>query len=191
MASRGRQFGELGLIVAGFLLAGLVAGLVWYFWWAPAPTTDVYLRDGGRPLFDRDVIFRATGLYFFIAAAFGAVLGGLAMWFLDRDEVATLITVVVAAVLGGLLMAWLGHLLGPDAPANINPNIDHPDGFPTVKAELSADRVVVFTAMPGGATLAALAVLLLTGGRKAKRATARGHLAAVEAGAPAAVESGN
>ncbi|MFS3130275.1 hypothetical protein ACLM5J_17870 [Nocardioides sp. Bht2] len=182
MASRGRKLGELGLVAAAFLLAGLIAGLLWYFWWSPAPTTDVYLRNGGRPLFERDVIFRATGLYFFIAAAVGAVLGGLAMWFVDRDEVVTLITVVVAALLGGLLMAWLGHLLGPDAPASIDPNVEHPNGFPTVKAELTADRLVVFTAMPGGATLAALAVLLLSGGRKAKRAAL--PVAQPEAAAP-------
>ncbi|CAM3506682.1 hypothetical protein NODU109028_20200 [Nocardioides dubius] len=170
MASARRALAEAGLLVAGFLLAGLLAGLLWYLVWAPAPTTDVYLIDGGRPLFDRDVIFRASGLYFFIAAAVGLVLGAAAMWVLDRDEVATLVTVVVAALLGGLLMAWLGHLLGPDAPANIDPTVEHPNGFPTVEAELSADRLVVLTAMPGGATLGALAVLLLTGGRKAKRA---------------------
>lgn len=172
MASAGRVVTEAGLLVAGFLVAGLLAGLLWYFWWAPAPTTDVYLIDGGRPLFDRDVIFRGTGLYFLIAACVGLVLGALAMWFVDRDEVVTLVAVVVAALLGGLLMAALGHLLGPDAPASIDPTVEHPNGFPTVEAELSADRLAIFTAMPGGATLGALAVLLLTGGRKARRAQA-------------------
>lgn len=156
---------ETSLIAVAFLVAGVVAAVLWYLIWSPAPETDVYLRDGGRPFFEHDVIFRATGIYALVALLVGIVVGATLMVIFDRDEVLTLAVVVVASLIAGLLMALLGHLFGPDPPATIDIEGDYPDGFPVTQADLSAHPLAVVTAMPGGALLGCVAILLCLRGR--------------------------
>lgn len=158
---------QAAVVLTGFLMAGLLAGLAWYLWWSPAPTTEAYLIRGGRPFFEADVEFRGTGLYLFLAVPLGLVLGAACARLFDRDEVTTLAAVVVAAVLGGLLMAWVGHLLGPDAPAAIDVRGDYPDGFPEVSLDLSAHPLAWFIGMPGGALVGCVLVYLFSAGSNA------------------------
>ena len=67
-----------------------------------------------KPYYEPDEEFRGTGLYMLIAGVAGLVLGLLFSFLLEHDEVATLAAVVAGGVVAGLLMAWVGHLLGPE-----------------------------------------------------------------------------
>ncbi len=155
------------MVLLSFVVAGVLAGVAWYLWWSPAPTTNAYLISGGRPFFEPDVEFRGTGLYLALALPSGLVLGAAFARLFDRDEVVTLAAVVVAAVAGGLLMAWTGHLLGPDVPAPIDVRGDYPDGFPEVALNLSAHRLTWFLGMPGGALVGCVLVYLFSAGSHA------------------------
>ncbi len=158
---------QIATVAVAFVVSGVLAGVAWYFWWSPAPTTNAYLINGGRPFFEHDVEFQGTGLYLSLAVPIGLLLGSLFARLFDHDEVLTLAAVVVAAVLGGLLMAWIGHLLGPDAPAAIDVTADHPDGFPEVSLDLSAEPLAWFIGMPGGALVGCVLVYLFSAGSKA------------------------
>lgn len=143
-----------------FVVAGAIAGALWFWLWSPAPETDAYLIDGGRPFFDDDLEFRSTGIYLMVAVPFGLVLGALFMWIHDRDELFTLGVVVVGAVAAGLVMAGVGSLIGPGQPESIDVNAAHPNGFPTVKAALDASPVAWFLGLPGGALVGCVVVLV-------------------------------
>lgn len=164
-----------GLVVLGtFVVAGALAALLWFWWWSPAPETDVYLIDGGRPFFEPDEQFRSTGLYLAVAVPLGLVLGALFSWTYDHDEVLTLALVVVAAVVAGLVMAGVGTLLGPDGPTPIDLDADYSGGFPTTHAALSAAPVAWFLGFPGGALVGAVLVLVAFPGDAAP-ASPRSH----------------
>lgn len=143
-----------------FVMAGAVAGALWFWLWSPAPETSAYLIDGGRPFFDDDLEFRSTGIYLVVAVPLGLVLGALFMWIHDRDELFTLGVVAVAAVAAGLVMVGVGALLGPGQPESIDVTVAHPDGFPTAKAALEASPVAWFLGFPGGALVGCVLVLV-------------------------------
>lgn len=152
--------GQVLITLLAFVVAGALAAVLWFWWWSPAPETDVYLIDGGRPFFEPDLEFRSTGLYLAVAVPLGLVLGAVFMWIHDRDELLTLGVVAAAAVVAGLVMAGVGELLGPGEPTSIDVNADHSDGFPTTQASLEASPVAWFLGFPGGALVGCVLVLV-------------------------------
>lgn len=161
---RGVLLRQAALVLTLFLVAGSLAGVAWYLWWSPAPSTNAYLVNGGRPFFEPDTEFRGTGLYLTVAVPLGLLLGLVCAAVFDRDEVVTLASVVVSAVLAGLLMAWVGHLLGPEAPAPVDLQGEFPDGFPEADLDLSAHPLAWFIGIPGGALVGSVLVYLFSAG---------------------------
>lgn len=145
------------LAVGAFLVAGAAAGWAWHALWSPAPEATGYIIATGKPVFASESYIRATGLYTVLAAGVGLVLGIVLAFLRDRDEVATLVGVVVGAVAGGRLMAELGTWLGPDdPPAKVTTN----EQLAQVVAALHAEELAIWTAMPVAAVAGALVVYL-------------------------------
>jgi hypothetical protein len=105
---------HLGLIVVGFLVAGSAGGVLWERLWEPttgmAYGNEWYLEPAGP-----DLAFRAIALFVLIAYPLG--VGLAAVVGLRRDgELATVVTVLVAATLAGIVMYAVGTSLGPADP---------------------------------------------------------------------------
>ncbi len=105
---------HLVLVVVGFLVVGAGAGVLWERLWEP--TTGLtygdrwYLEPAGP-----DVSFQAIALFVLIAFPLGVVLAALSG--LRRDgEIATVVTVLVAATAAGFVMYAVGTSLGPADP---------------------------------------------------------------------------
>lgn len=105
---------RLGAVVAAFLAAGALAGVLWERLWS-APDGVVfhghwYIEPAGP-----DVSFQAVALFVLIALPVGVVLGVLAgLW--RGHETAMALTVLVAAGLAGVVMYAVGTSLGPADP---------------------------------------------------------------------------
>ena len=97
-----------------FAVAGALGALLWHWWWAPARTGFVFETE---TYFGPEHEFRSTGTYVVVSAALGFLLGLVLTYVRDRDEVVTLVALVVGGALAALLMAGIGHLLGPDSAA--------------------------------------------------------------------------
>ncbi len=105
---------RLALVVAGFLAAGAAAGVLWERLW-DAPTGLSY---NGRWFLEPagpDLSFEGIALFVVIAFPLGVVLAVLTG--IRRDhEVATVLTVLVAASVAGIVMYAVGSSLGPSDP---------------------------------------------------------------------------
>lgn len=101
-------------VLTVFLVAGGAAGVLWErLWDAPAGVTYQgrwYLEPAGP-----DVSFEGIALFVVIALPLGLVLGVLSGVWRDQ-ELATVVTVLVAASLAALVMYAVGNALGPDDP---------------------------------------------------------------------------
>lgn len=105
---------RIAAIVVLFLLAGAGAGALWErLWDAPAGLSyqgQWFLEPAGP-----DVSFQGVALFVLIAFPLGVVLAALA-GLLRGHEVATVLTVLVAAGLAGVVMYAVGSSLGPGDP---------------------------------------------------------------------------
>jgi hypothetical protein len=116
----GHEPGRSGLVrhgivvLAAFLLAGAAAGVLWeWLWDAPPGLTyegSWYLEPAGP-----DVSFQGIALFVLIAFPLGLALSLLA-GIRRGHEVATVVIVLVAAALAGLVMYAVGTSLGPADP---------------------------------------------------------------------------
>lgn len=145
---------DVALILLAFVVVGVLCGLLWHTWWAPAPEG---VAVEGRPYFDDDVVARGLGLYVVIGAVAGLVLGIVAAFVFENDEVATVVALLVGAIIAGWLMALVGQWLGPESA--VEAAKDTAD-FEPVRADLSAGWVAPFVAFPGGAMVGAVFVLV-------------------------------
>ncbi|MBD8869233.1 hypothetical protein [Nocardioides donggukensis] len=149
--ARGR---DAVLVVLGFTVAGALCGWLWHALWAPAPTGVVV---GETAYFPPDQEFAGTGLYMLIAVLAGLVLGGVATFLLERDEVVTLAATVLGAVAAGAVMALVGHLLGPESVAEA---IARTADYEEVRSDLRVGTPAAYAAFPGGALMGAVLVLV-------------------------------
>jgi hypothetical protein len=145
---------EVAVVIGAFALAGVLCALLWHWWWSPAPTGVTYRHD---PFFGPDDEFRSTGMYVAIAAPVGALLGVVLTWVLDRDEVVTVVSIVVGGALAAGLMAAVGHALGPESAAAV---ARRTADFQQVKADLRVQPVAPLLTFPVSALVGALVVLL-------------------------------
>jgi hypothetical protein len=101
-------------VLVVFLGAGAAAGVLWErLWEVPTGLTyqgDWYLEPSGP-----DFSFQAIALFVLIAFPLGLLLAVLAGVWCDH-EVATVVTVLVAAALAAFLMYAVGSALGPTDP---------------------------------------------------------------------------
>ncbi len=95
--------------------AGVLSGVVWQWWWTPAPGVVVdhqWLQDEVGLRAD----FSGTGTYVAVAVIAGLVMAaGLAVIF-DRTELVTLVTVLLGSVLAAWVMYRVGLALAPADP---------------------------------------------------------------------------
>ena len=151
------------LIVLGtFLVVALLCAWIWHAWWTPAPTGVVVDK---KVYYEPDQEFRGTGIYMVLAALAGVVLGIVFAFLFDHDEVTTLVVVVVSAMLAGLLMAWFGHVLGPENATEVARRT--PD-FEKIHGDLRVGPPAAYVAFPGGAVLGVVAVLVTFTRRRLK-----------------------
>jgi hypothetical protein len=105
---------RLGAIAVGFLVAGAAAGVLWEWLWEPPvgiTYEDKWFLEPAGP----DISFAGIALFVLIAFTLGLVLAVLSAMWPDR-ELATLATVLVSAVLAGVVMYAVGTALGPADP---------------------------------------------------------------------------
>ena len=160
--SRATLLRQTLIVLVTFVVVALVCAWIWHAWWAPAPTGVVV---GKKVYYEPDEEFRGTGLYMLIAATAGLVLGLLFSFLFEADEVATLAAVVAGGVIAGLVMAWVGHLLGPENAADV---ARHTADFEKIDGDLRAGPVAAYVAFPGGAVLGSVAVLVTFTRRRSK-----------------------
>jgi hypothetical protein len=146
---------DVAVVLVTFAVAGALGALLWHWWWAPAPTGFVFKE---KPYFvDPDVAFRSTGTYVVVSAAIGFLLGLVLTYLRDRDEVVTLISLVVGGLLAAAVMAVVGHLLGPDSATEAARHAA--DGDP-VTADLRVQPGAAYVVFAGSALVGSLVVLL-------------------------------
>ncbi|MET1060516.1 MAG: hypothetical protein ABWX84_13025 [Nocardioides sp.] len=142
------------IVLVTFVVVAVVCAWIWHAWWAPAPTGVVVDK---KVYYEPDEEFRGTGLYMLIAAVAGLALGMLFQFLFERDEVATLAAVVAGGVIAGLVMAWVGHLLGPENAADV---ARRTADFEKIDGDLRAGPLAAYLAFPSGAVLGSVAVLV-------------------------------
>lgn len=154
---RRRQVGrDVAVIVAAFLVAGLVVGLVWPHLYDPA--VAVRTREG----ISTDEVqlakkFASDGWFIVLGMGVGLVLGLLLMLTRHTHEVVTLVAIAVAAAAAAYLAAKLGAAMGPADPESILKNADVGTSAPT---QVRLESSVGYLIWPLSASLGALLVLL-------------------------------
>lgn len=149
------MLGVLAVLLA-FGLVGAAAGVSWHSLWAPAPKAVVFKKD---PYFMPDGEFRSTGMYVVIAAPLGLVLGLILTWWSRRDPLAMVLAVLAGSVVAGAVMIGVGLLLSPADPQGA---ARHAAELTTVPGMLRVQPGAAWCALPFGAMLGALIVLLTT-----------------------------
>lgn len=165
--------GRAIVVLVLFMVAGAGAGVLWErLWDAPAGMTfqgEWFLEPAGP-----DVSFGGVALFVLIAFPLGIVLAVLAG--LRRGhEVATVVTVLLAAGLAGIVMYAVGSSLGPGDPQALA--VGTPDFTPiSGDLELTAPdgegapyRSTALVALPAGAMTGLVAMYLFGSRGMARR----------------------
>ncbi len=142
---------EVAAILAIFVGAGAVCGLLWEWLWSP-PTGVAYHHEW---ILDRNgltVDFSGTGLYVVIAAVVGLVLGLVVALVFDHDEVVTLGALVLGGVLAAGVMWLVGTSLGPPDPHTVAKTAAD---FEPVAGDLRVHGKGSFLALPMGSLVGA------------------------------------
>ncbi len=109
-----------GVILALFAVTGLVGGWVWWKLWSPAPAGAVFEKQWyPRATEGLMAEFAGTGWYVVVAIAAGLLLGLASGLWLDRDEIFTLVAVVLGSAIAAWLMLKVGLHLSPPDPQPI------------------------------------------------------------------------
>lgn len=167
---------RLASVVVGFVVAGAAAGVLWERLWDAPPGLSYqgewFLEPAGP-----DVAFEGIALFVLIAFPLGVVLATL-VGFRREHEVATVLTVVVAAGLAGVVMYAVGNSLGPSDPQALAAG--QPDYTP-ISGDLgltAPDRgrapyhSTALVVLPAGA-MTGLVGMYLLGGRGSAKAPSR------------------
>lgn len=159
---------RVAVTVAAYAVAGVVAGVVWErLWSAPEGLTyggEWFLEPAGP-----DHSFQGAALYVLIALPLGVLLAVLSS-LRPGHEVATVVTVLVAATIGAAVMYAVGHGLGPPDPQVLaagQPDFTPLPGDLVLGSSTSGEPPFASTAlaaMPAGAMAGLVGVYLL--GRK-------------------------
>lgn len=147
---------RFALVVAVFVVAGVLAGALWEWIWTPPQGVVIdheLLLDGDGLRAD----FSSTALYVLVAAFAGLLLGVLVAVFADRYELVTLVGVVAGSVLAAWLMLQVGEWLGPPDPG---PLAATADDYTRIPDDLDVSGTSAFTAFPAGALIGVVVVFI-------------------------------
>lgn len=160
---------RLAVVAAVFLVAGAAAGALWEWLWHP-PVGLSYHGEWFLEPAGPDFSFDGIALFVLIAFPLGLVLAVLA-GLRHGDEVATVLTVLVAAGLASVVMYAVGSSLGPGDPQALaagSADYTRIDGDLGLTAP-DRDRVpyhsTALVALPAGA-MAGLVGMYLLGSRR-------------------------
>lgn len=146
-----------------FLESAVLGALVWFWWWNPATGFVVGGEFYWRPTNIEGAI-TGTAKYLIVATVIGLAVGLWTSWRLADKPWFALGACGGFGALAGWVMAFLGHLLGPeDADAVAARSVDGT----RVLADLALEGVGPYATLPAAALLAATAFFLLTGRREA------------------------
>lgn len=164
---------RLAIVLVVFLAAGAAAGALWERLW-DAPTGLSYQGQWFLEPAGPDVSFEGIALFVLIAFPLGLVLAVLAG--IRRDhEVATVLTVLVASGLAGVVMYAVGSSLGPSDPQALAAG--QPD-YTRISGDLGLtapdrDRApyhsTALVALPAGAMTGLVGMYLLSSRASARR----------------------
>lgn len=157
-AVRGESVGGHAVwLLALCLAAAIVSAALWVWLWTPPEGTVlngkiVLLGDGPRRAFD------STGWFVLLGCLAGATTGLVAGLLTRRNEVLTLVGLLLAAILAAYVMRWLGHTWGPPDPGPIAAASEDLTGLPLA---LEAPGIVPILALPIGALAGLFTALVL------------------------------
>lgn len=146
---------DAAVVLAWFVVLGVVGAVAW---WQLTPLAE-FTRTSTDAQMGEEQLGRqvsSDGWYFTVAAAAGLVSGVVLLAWRKRDPVATVVLVVLGAVLASWLMARVGLWLGPEPPKSA---LRHVPVGGTVPIQLETHADGVRFAWPVAAMLGALAVL--------------------------------
>ena len=163
----------LGAVLVVFLAAGAAAGVLWERLWHAPPGLSYqgewFLEPAGP-----DISFEGIALFVLIAFPLGVVLAVLA-GIRRGHEVATVLTVLVASCLAGIVMYAVGSSLGPGDPqalaagtADYTP-IDSDLDLTPPDTDGTPYRSTALVALPAGAMTGLVAMYLFSSRGLAKR----------------------
>lgn len=173
VSERSRLLVHAAVVLVVFVVAGAGAGVLWErLWDAPPGLTyqgEWFLEPAGP-----DVSFEGIALFVLIAFPLGVVLAVLA-GIRRGHEVATVLTVLVASGLAGIVMYAVGSALGPGDPqalaagtADYTP-IDSDLGLTAPDRDRPPYRSTALVALPAGAMTGLVGMYLLGNRGFAKR----------------------
>lgn len=146
---------DTAVILVGFLVTGVVCGVVWWLLVDPAEFTKT--RDGSvMGEVDLTKRFAPDGWYAVIALVAGFLAGLVVTWRRARDLRLTTVLVVVGSLVAAAAMAAVGAALGPGDP---DPVLASATRGTTVPADLSVSAGVTYLMWPIAALAGALMVL--------------------------------
>jgi heme/copper-type cytochrome/quinol oxidase subunit 2 len=112
--SRAEVLRDVVVVLAWFLVAGLVAGVVWWLVADPPQAT----RAAEGVVVEPQELTKQVSIdgWYFVVAAVGGLLSGIALlaW-RHRDPLLMVVLVTLGGGLAALVSLRLGHLLGPGA----------------------------------------------------------------------------
>ena len=154
-AARRPLLADLGVVVAWFVVLGLLGALLW---WQLTPLAEYTRTTTNAEMGEEQlgVQVSADGWYFVIAATGGLVSGVGLLALRRRDPVAMVVLVTFGALLAGWLMLRVGLWLGPADPKSVLPDVAIGAEVP-LQLEPHADGVVVV--WPIAALLGAIGVI--------------------------------
>lgn len=171
--SEGSPLRRIAVVLVVFLAAGAAAGVLWErLWHAPAGLSfkgEWFLEPAGP-----DLSFEGIALFAAIAFPLGLVLAAL-VGLRRGHEMATVLSVLVASSLAGIVMYAVGSSLGPSDPQALAAG--QPDYTP-ISGDLGLtapdrDRApyhsTAFVVLPAGAMTGLVGVYLLGGAGLTRR----------------------
>lgn len=109
---------DVVVVLVTLLVLGVFGGVLWSVVVSPAEFTR--LADGaamGEDQVSRQ--FAADGWYVLIATVAGLLAGLVLTWRLTADALVTAVALVVGSLLAAVVMAVVGHVLGPGDPGKV------------------------------------------------------------------------
>ncbi len=113
--------GDLSVVVAWCVVAGLLAAVVW---WQVTPlaefTRTATNGEMGEQALAREVA--ADGWFFVVCAVFGLITGIALVWWRRRDPLLMVLLVAAGGILATWVMVTVGLALGPADPGTVLPD---------------------------------------------------------------------
>jgi hypothetical protein len=147
--------GDVGIVLAGFVVTGVLAGLVW---WRLVDLPRA-TRESGAVVEQADQLGKQVnidGWFLVLALVVGLLSGLLLLFWRERDPLAMVVLVTLGGGLAAYLASKVGHALGPGSAAEA---LRHRANGAHALMPLQVHASGVYWAWPAAAALGALIYL--------------------------------